>query len=251
MPNIKEYIAPKETLTQPAEGEQAWTMAGRRIGPLYNEAATFEKEAGKLQAEGLKEGLWPYNILKLYEEQNKAAAGGGARGGGGGGRARVDTSGIDRILRPDQMPDLAAENAAANRELGYGLSAVGNMLGSNAGRGIMPGGGGQAMMQDDQGNLVPVPSQSALDRAQAQADAAQAKADAAWSNTVPNQSSIPGQDNTYGPNQAPGYNIPNPSNAPEGYPVEPASSGFFSGLTSAPAVTDAGGDMAGTTSTGM
>ncbi len=94
MANIRTYDAPNFSLTESDKGGQAWSQAGRRLGPLYNEAAQFTREAGKLNADN-KAQLWPFDILELYQrhaaevaaaEAAKAAGGGG--GGGGGGRPR-------------------------------------------------------------------------------------------------------------------------------------------------------------------
>src|SRR5476649_2491611 len=73
MANIKTYTAPLESLTESDKGGQAWSQAGRRLGPLYNEAAQFTREAGKLAADN-KAQLWPFDILELYQKQAAEAA---------------------------------------------------------------------------------------------------------------------------------------------------------------------------------
>src|SRR5712691_4758837 len=81
MPRIAEYTAPTENLTESTRGSQAWEQAGRRIGPIFNEAAQFQKEQGAIEAQRIKNLTWPYDILKLQEAQAATAAnkGGSAR----------------------------------------------------------------------------------------------------------------------------------------------------------------------------
>jgi hypothetical protein len=47
MPKIVEYVNKDDKLTPSSEGESAWTGAGRRIAPAYNEAATLIRESQK------------------------------------------------------------------------------------------------------------------------------------------------------------------------------------------------------------
>lgn len=69
--NIAEYVAPTVKLSMSPVGTAAWETAGRRIGPQYNEAASETKAAGEAQAQGYKALMWPYDILKLYEDYAK------------------------------------------------------------------------------------------------------------------------------------------------------------------------------------
>lgn len=101
MPQIKEYIAPEFRITPSSAGYTAMENAGRRIGPLYDEAAKEinargtiadqearqvdalksmydeegrqQAELGKLQGDLIKEKMWPYDIFKLYNEDAQAA----------------------------------------------------------------------------------------------------------------------------------------------------------------------------------
>jgi hypothetical protein len=47
MPKIVEYINKDDKLQPSSEGESAWTGAGRRIAPAFNEAATLIRESQK------------------------------------------------------------------------------------------------------------------------------------------------------------------------------------------------------------
>jgi hypothetical protein len=74
MPSIPEYTARETTFAPSPVGASAWEQAGRRIGPLYNEAATFREQQGRLAAEAQKQKMWPFDILRLYQIQATAQA---------------------------------------------------------------------------------------------------------------------------------------------------------------------------------
>ena len=116
MPNIKTYDAPAFNLTESDKGGQAWSQAGRRLGPLYNEAAQFAREAGKLAADN-KAQLWPFDILELYQKQAAAAA----KGGGVRVRGSIDPNSTFGDVR---FPDLAQ----ANGQVSQGAAALGQAL---------------------------------------------------------------------------------------------------------------------------
>ncbi len=125
MPNIKTYTAPPASLTESDKGGQAWSQAGRRLGPLYNEAAQFMRESGKLAADN-KAQLWPFDILELYQRQQAAAA----RAGGGGVRVRGS---IDQNSAFGGYGD----PGMGNGQVSQGAAALGQALSD----------GGQAMSQ--------------------------------------------------------------------------------------------------------
>lgn len=86
MPRIVEYTAADRRLTIPGEGVAAFETAARRIGPAYEQAARSTEDQGRLTAQEYKERLWPWDILELYNAQNKAASSrnsGGFRTAGG------------------------------------------------------------------------------------------------------------------------------------------------------------------------
>lgn len=85
MPNITEYRSPPLDLNPAERGVSAWDAAARRIGAFYGEVAGTQRAQGSLAAQALKQKLWPFDILALYEAQARGAAGGG---GGGGVRVR-------------------------------------------------------------------------------------------------------------------------------------------------------------------
>jgi hypothetical protein len=109
MPRIIEYINKKE-LTPSTQGDTAWTGAGRRMAPAYNEAANLSRQGAKdIQAgmdreaastiEGAKQqdalvksvdSQWKdlFDIGYRAPERTRAGGGGGGgavRGAGGGG----------------------------------------------------------------------------------------------------------------------------------------------------------------------
>lgn len=59
MPRIQRYDAKDEKLTPDSKGYEAFETAGRRIGPLYNQAAQDVEKGGELQAQGIKASGWP------------------------------------------------------------------------------------------------------------------------------------------------------------------------------------------------
>ncbi len=138
MPNIKEYTAPNENLVPSALGTSSFLQIGRRLGPLYNEAATFQKQAAATIAGESKEQLWPYDILSLYAKSAanapKTAFRVQAQRGGGGSNDPISDFPLER------MPDLAAANAQSGDAQSFGqivqgAGALGMML-RGGGRGL-------------------------------------------------------------------------------------------------------------------
>src|SRR5229473_3574695 len=99
MARIIQYNAPTETLTESTRGAAAFEQAGRRLGPLYNETAIFQRDQGKITAQGYKELTWPFDIAKLQEAQTATTSRGG-RAGNISGLANRGTS-TGRIGLPD------------------------------------------------------------------------------------------------------------------------------------------------------
>src|SRR5229473_2756890 len=114
MAKIREYFSTKDTLTPVETGYQAWEMAGRRIGPLYSQAANDVKESAKLLAQG--GDLAAKNISEYDKQLEKLQNAKPARSSGGG------SSGADKAARPVQERAAASHvTAAAADEVGRGL----------------------------------------------------------------------------------------------------------------------------------
>lgn len=113
MAKIREYFSSIDKLTPVDTGYQAWEMAGRRIGPLYSQAANDMKESAKLAAQ--PGDLAAKNISAYDRELEKLQNTKGARGG------RVDSGGSDR-KQPVERPAAAARlTGTAADEVGRGL----------------------------------------------------------------------------------------------------------------------------------
>lgn len=110
MHRIVQYNAPTETLTESTRGTSAFEQAGRRLGPLYNEAASFQKEQGKITAQEYKDMQWPYDIVKLNDRTSKGVG------------AKV-TNAADRTSRTGSAPSYEAP-----RQISRGAGALGNAL---------------------------------------------------------------------------------------------------------------------------
>jgi hypothetical protein len=237
MANIKTYNAPAFSLVESDKGGQAWSQAGRRLGPLYNEAAQFTREAGKLAADN-KAQLWPFDILELYQRQAAEAAknapgtpqwraGRNATGAEGlgstnvyGGRGGLDSTSFG-----------GGSYGAANGQISQGAAALGQGLadgGQAASRRSAPGQAG-APAEDytlDQGNIV---TMSASRKAIATYNSDQADALNKYQNDQTNTSNYwqqyngnPRTDTSFDPSPIDMQNQPPPP-AP--------SSGFFGGFS--------------------
>jgi len=125
MPKIVEYTAPTTNLTESTRGTQAWEQAGRRLGPLYNEAATFEKQQGADLAQEIKDQEWPFDIAKLLAEQNK---GGFHIGGRGIGEDASAIGGNTRIGLPDNSGQAILDGVHATAQISRGMGALGRAL---------------------------------------------------------------------------------------------------------------------------
>lgn len=86
MPNIPDYNPRNRALTPESKGQEATEIAGRRVGPLYNQAGEDVRERAKLTALGIRQRLWPFDIQALME--GRSGGGGGGDGGGSGFRVR-------------------------------------------------------------------------------------------------------------------------------------------------------------------
>jgi hypothetical protein len=238
MPNIKTYDAPNTTLTPSERGISAWEQAGRRLGPLYNEAAQFTREAGKLAANN-KAQLWPFDIMELYQrdaaEKEKAAA--------------AADKFNPNIGKEPIKPDMGAIHAGGggrygdpNGQISNGAGALGQALGG----GRQPSQGAFGAPPEDytlaQGDLV---SASSAKKAMAQYNSDTAQGGQDYQNqsinmnnyntrymggdpTLTDQSGLAPNTDTYGnPYSNPGSVQPPPA------PATSAWGNFFSGATSA------------------
>lgn len=68
MPRIAQYEAPSTKISESNEGYSAWETAGRRIGPLLNQAAQDATKEGALQADAIKQSAWPLRFLALAQQ---------------------------------------------------------------------------------------------------------------------------------------------------------------------------------------
>lgn len=126
MARVIQYVAPNASLAESPRAATAWEQAGRRLGPLANESAQFQREAGTAQAQGIKQQAWPFDIARLYEERAAAATtqtGGTTRLRGG--RAGADHSAVSgsHIGLPDNSSDLAGLG-----QISRGAGALGRAL---------------------------------------------------------------------------------------------------------------------------
>ena len=87
MPNIREYTNPIDKLNPDEKGYQAFEMAGRRIGPLYNQSAADIEKGGKLTGQLNSQAMKAADeeIKALDEPTGKGGTGKGGAGGGGSG----------------------------------------------------------------------------------------------------------------------------------------------------------------------
>jgi len=147
MPRIAQYTAPIEKLVESTRGTAAFEQAGRRLGPLYNEAATFQKQQGEAQAQQIKDQAWPFDIAKLLASQNH----GFHIGGRGVGEDKSALSG-SHIGLPDNSGDQIVNGigalGAALRDGGYAM----------AGSAKAP-----PIMTENGGNLVTLAEDTKLD----------------------------------------------------------------------------------------
>ncbi|MGE3279690.1 MAG: hypothetical protein AB7H90_03470 [Alphaproteobacteria bacterium] len=98
MPKIREYNAPTRRLNPSDRASQAWETAGRRFGPLYNQAAQDIKEAGRVRGAMERAKIWPFNVYALRERNAEKITNTTSEntrtsqdsGGGGGGAKLID-----------------------------------------------------------------------------------------------------------------------------------------------------------------
>lgn len=92
MPNIREYTAKNNTLRPSDLGYSAFETAGRRIGPLYNQAAQDQKEEGQ---------LFEKTVRLFFKPPAQTKSGSGTSGGvsGSGGRGRGSRTPTDELSR--------------------------------------------------------------------------------------------------------------------------------------------------------
>src|SRR5579859_6714996 len=75
MPRIAEVTAGEGKLNPSAVGTAAWETAGRRLGPLFDKVASADRAQGEIAARTLKDSLWPIDIAKLQEAEQKRQGG--------------------------------------------------------------------------------------------------------------------------------------------------------------------------------
>lgn len=132
MPRIQEYNASGEFHASD-KGIAAYDTMGRRVAGQYDAAASDMTQAGRVTAQSqLMIGRWPFNIIKLQNNQAARAAqrDTAAAKGGGGVNIRAARSGpsiTDDQFAPRRMPNLAALN-----EVSEGMGSLGSYLGRGA-----------------------------------------------------------------------------------------------------------------------
>lgn len=149
MARIRTYES-NETLRPTDSGANAWEQAGRRIGPAYNEAATFTRAAGAYgaQSDKLMAALMDqYKLLGALatgaEGTSTGSGGGGSSGsrssGGGGvsaaGGIRTSAGGNDLFdqLNIADNARARAENAMAYDPVGAGAVALSQIAAASVG----------------------------------------------------------------------------------------------------------------------
>lgn len=139
MPSIPEYTAPNFDLNPSAVGASAWEQAGRRLGPLYNEAATFQQRQGAIAAQAEKQKMWPFDIQALYARravEDAASA-----------KAQVDRNTVNiRVANGGRTRDPFAESRALNDGWTPGYNDLGQVSRGAAalGQAVADGGYGVA-----------------------------------------------------------------------------------------------------------
>lgn len=156
MATIPEYFSRENTINPSATGASAWEQAGRRIGPLYNEAASFRERQGRLAASAERQKLWPFDILRLYQIQATAAAqraaaadrsgfrvqsGRGATGNASDFGPQATGEVLGRFDDLGQVARGAAALASAVSDGGYGVAGSSRGGGGGRGAGAAPSDG--------------------------------------------------------------------------------------------------------------
>lgn len=254
MPRIVQYTAPTEALTESTRGTAAFEQAGRRLGPLYNQAATYQKEQGKITAEEYKDLQWPYDIAKLNESRatgiNATVTGGRSTQGGSYRGSAPSYDGTGQISRG------AGALGNALRDGGYTLASSKTPEAQT-----LEGGNLITVSQD---NKLTGLYNTAIDKSVSQNTNDAVNTRDYWtkyngsnpyatdqsgvSSTGPQGVNAPG-----GPDNIYGTTVYNDVSAPD----TTASTGYFSGLsnwvdsTAGTSTSDAGGDVTQTTDTGL
>lgn len=125
--NITEYTAPREKITESASGESAFETAGRRVGPLYDQAGRDMADIGKLTEQVIKEGEFVFHLPRPKADLIHYRAGPtdpgfmqmGAEGGGG-----VDIASLNQIS--SGAANIPIANGVLLTPGSGGLSAGGN-----------------------------------------------------------------------------------------------------------------------------
>ena len=115
MPNIPEYGAPSWRLTPAAHGFEAFETLGRRISPIYNQAARAVRERASVEIATTQLAERTRQLIAALGDQRVRRPGPGPgasvrvrspHGGGGGGNSRVASgaAGLARALSGDDNP---------------------------------------------------------------------------------------------------------------------------------------------------
>jgi hypothetical protein len=94
MPKIQEYFTKEEKLTPLGQGETAWTGAGRRIAPAYNEAASLIRESEREIVAGGEDIVGAAGLNVKGAEAEVRAAGLGVDAGRAEGAANDLAAGV-------------------------------------------------------------------------------------------------------------------------------------------------------------
>jgi hypothetical protein len=128
MAKIREYNPTLSKVNPSDRAIAAWETAGRRVGPLYNQAAQDIKEAGRVKGEMERAKSWPFDIyaLEAYNApkittstSNEVSYKPGSTSGGGGGGSRGRSYDDWDWAHPPTSPRTTAE-AVANAQIAGG-----------------------------------------------------------------------------------------------------------------------------------
>ena len=149
MPRIKEYIS-SEKLTPNDQGYSAFETAGRRVGPLYNQAGQDIREQGRGVSDLFNENR--FGTTAFLDEHNgvgvRVQGGGGRAARGGGGRGRTDNSTVN--LAGQRVPYNGAGEISRGARALTGFARAGTTI-------VNPDDGGFAGDYSKKGGVAPIP----------------------------------------------------------------------------------------------
>lgn len=153
MPRIATYDAPVNRISPSERGADAATRAGRYVGQYRRQEAEDVRAGGVLQAQGIRQRGWPFDILALLQGKSGAGSGGGGggrggdTGGGGGGGGGVKSDGGSR----DPFGFGKSDPFDAHGQSSRGAAALGSVA-RRSGHGGGGGGGGPKVASREQVN---------------------------------------------------------------------------------------------------